>query len=68
MITIPTWIITLLVPLFVTILIAVIVNIKVAARQNGNFETCITELKARMDRIEIKFDAYILSQLENVKK
>ena len=69
-ITVPTWIITLLVPLFVTILIAVITNIKVVAKQNGKFETCIdgintrlSDVNNRIDRIETKIDSFILKNI-----
>jgi hypothetical protein len=55
---------TLLVPLLVTVLIAVITSIKVSSRTTGKFETCITEIQKRLDRIETKVDNFILKNLE----
>lgn len=56
---VPVWIIGLIVPLLLTILIAVGASIKVNAREMGSVTTSISEANKRLDRIETKLDNHI---------
>ena len=64
---IPIWLITLFVPLLLSIIILIISNVKFIARTNGEFRTSISDISNRLDRVETKLDAFIFKKLDNGK-
>jgi len=66
-INIPIWLITLIVPLLLSIIILIISNVKFIARTNGEFRTSISDMSNRLDRLETKLDAFIFKKLDNGK-
>jgi len=66
-INIPIWLITLIVPLLLSIIILIISNVKFIARTNGEFRTSIREITNRLNRVETKLDAFIFKKLDNGK-
>jgi len=63
-VNIPIWLITLIVPLLLSIIILIISNVKFIARTNGEFRTSITEMNNRLNRLETKLDHFIFKHLE----
>jgi hypothetical protein len=49
---VPVWVISLLVPMMITILIAVVASVKVNATQMGSLNTSVSIINNRLDRIE----------------
>lgn len=64
-VTIPIWLISLIVPLFVTILIASFSSILKATKQSSKVEAIVDEINKRLDRIENKLDSHILKEAKN---
>jgi hypothetical protein len=56
-VNIPVWLMVMLVPLIVTVLMSIIVNVRGQAFINGQVST----MNERLNRIENKLDAHILN-------
>lgn len=57
---IPIWLISLLVPLFISLLIAAVSSIIKATKETTKVCTVVDEINKRLDRIETKLDNHIL--------
>jgi|WetSurMetagenome_2_1015567.scaffolds.fasta_scaffold795878_2 hypothetical protein len=56
---VPVWIISLVIPILLSILFAVGASIKTNAQNMGSVNTSIGEINKRLDRLETKIDRYV---------